>query len=982
MANPPPLADTSPAPSLSGETCISSEDTTNNQHQGSTTPRQATECEIPTWEAKSEPQHASAFKKLLQQLELQHEHDIANLQQRVDALKLVQTGSTEPLPTTSPRSFCSAHSTSNSLLSSPPGLQGADVGRASIATEWTTTKPWRSFTLHSHWSRALCKRQLAANHLRHSSTTRVFVGVKEGMGSANSLDMFLAKYVLRPDGAFRSFWGIMSLALLAFDIWVIPMDCFLELPPSNFGSYLEWTGRFFWTADIPANFMTGTFVNACPELRPSRIALAYCRSWFVFDVALVLTDWLSAGAGALALLPLLRALRLLRLIRLLRIAKLQNLVQDLLMFTPDVVILIAGVLKIMCVVVIGTHVLGCAWFGIGRASYSGWARTDAMDEASVANRYFTSVLWIVSFLHGTGPMQPGNTVERGSAIVLTFCGFVVTAVFIGKMAHAVAALTDPRSEQVQQICRKYLRTRNVSAKLQFRLNKYLNMRSKRSFKEVVDHEAKLMETLPLDLRVDLAAETRTPVLLSAQLFLDLNWENRHLIRSICSEVVECIVVCTREVIFVSGDVCEHMLISESGLQMYTVDSTQKRSVSSHSLASSQGQNVENRRGWKRVLPDVLPFSSAWRKNVNGQLYEDAAVRNLCKRTSTRTSSSSIHSSSNSYRGCCFNEAALWTRWVYSGDLKAATDSTLLSINDAKFALTISKRVADMAQIARYARHFVTCLNVASKTNHALPDMLDFGITFQMVEELRETETTNDEHFVFLSHFKEEAGTEAALIQSALETKIHEDPEHPANDMVYPAFLDSCNLVDLTKLRETVSKSHNLVLLLTPNVLYRPWCLVEIATALKANIPVVPVEIQRPGLKFSFPDEAFYSALSTGKILSKSGELILQDEGVDMDELVSFVRQIFTKIAVPFSPHKSPSIRQDELDDIIARCTMQGDPMAPAKFAAIESSMVRLYSPKGKVAQSQPRACSPRNRVGCRNEDTFPPVLLPAQIDER
>merc|ERR1711990_1277653 len=86
-------------------------------------------------------------------------------------------------------------------------------------------------------------------------------------------------------------------------------------------------------------------------------------------------------------------------------------------------------------------------------------------------------------------------------------------------------------------------------------------------------------------------------------------------------------------------------------------------------------------------------------------------------------------------------------------------------------------------------------------------------------------------------------------------------------MSRPVFLDSSDLQDLSLLRHHVQISHNLLVMLTPGILSRPWCLVEIVTAFRHNIRMVPVTIQRPGLSFQFPGEEFYSALGNGQFLS-------------------------------------------------------------------------------------------------------------------
>ena len=57
----------------------------------------------------------------------------------------------------------------------------------------------------------------------------------------------------------------------------------------------------------------------------------------------------------------------------------------------------------------------------------------------------------------------------------------------------------------------------------------------------------------------------------------------------------------------------------------------------------------------------------------------------------------------------------------------------------------------------------------------------------------------------------------------------------------------------------VKQSDTLVLLLTENVLTRPWCLVELYTALKHAVPVVTVEITKRGYGYDFGQAGPYLA---------------------------------------------------------------------------------------------------------------------------
>lgn len=124
---------------------------------------------------------------------------------------------------------------------------------------------------------------------------------------------------------------------------------------------------------------------------------------------------------------------------------------------------------------------------------------------------------------------------------------------------------------------------------------------------------------------------------------------------------------------------------------------------------------------------------------------------------------------------------------------------------------------------------------------------------------------------FLSHFKAEAGAEVCLAKCNACGVLHEAqrrrwispastymtavcPPSPQARILQMAmetafglgsiFLDSDQLHNLTALLEDhVPKSEVLVVLQTTGILTRPWCLLEIITAIKRDVPIVTVNVQ-------------------------------------------------------------------------------------------------------------------------------------------
>lgn len=182
--------------------------------------------------------------------------------------------------------------------------------------------------------------------------------------------------------------------------------------------------------------------------------------------------------------------------------------------------------------------------------------------------------------------------------------------------------------------------------------------------------------------------------------------------------------------------------------------------------------------------------------------------------------------------------------------------------------------------------------------------------------------THSHHFCFLSHYKLEAGTEAALMRNELAQLIQEDAGNPAGRFEVPVFLDSENLYNLEDLLEKVRLSHNVLLLLTKNILLRPWVLLELVTAWRSGISVQLVYVQkgREDPKFTFPDEAFYERVRNNQHLDAASQEMLSTAGITPKELEEALRYVFKNIAVEYSPHSAQNIRQAQLKDVLKRCT--------------------------------------------------------------
>jgi len=184
------------------------------------------------------------------------------------------------------------------------------------------------------------------------------------------------------------------------------------------------------------------------------------------------------------------------------------------------------------------------------------------------------------------------------------------------------------------------------------------------------------------------------------------------------------------------------------------------------------------------------------------------------------------------------------------------------------------------------------------------------------------DVSRSQHLVFLSHYKAEAGTEAALMRHELEQAIAADPGHLGHSFEEPIFLDTENLTNLEDIETKVRLSHNLAILLTQGILTRPWCLFEILTAQKHGVRVLLVNVSKPGSEYSFPDADFYDRLRSGDVLDKSAQKMLKEFGYELVDLEAALRAVFQQIAVVFSPHKATDIRRSEIRALLRQCKLK------------------------------------------------------------
>ncbi|CAK0863693.1 unnamed protein product [Prorocentrum cordatum] len=714
---------------------------------------------------------------------------------------------------------------------------------------------------------------------RPSSMT--VVNPLEVAGMSTTSTGLLSRFVMHPQSPLACVWGTVVLMMIAYDTVTVPLYTFY-----NFEQFpqaieiMDWMARVFWAIDISISSVTGFHKEGYyVEMRPRKIFVwAYLTSWFFFDLLVVSADWLWVALHyqrALSPVPVLRGLRFARLIRLLRLSRLAHVINEMLLWLCHGATFLIRIIKLIVGLAISIHILASIWFGLGSVSSSGWVSQEPlMDSAALSAQYMMSVSWIITQLHGTSLVRPQTFLEMQFQSLVLLSANAFFAVFIANLVQVMMAITNAHSLQMQYTCRRYLRRRRISPELSNKLQLHFGKMSiGTALQDSQEEENKLLESLPLALQQQLHEEVRLPLLSSTRLLKTHGLCNYRLLKTLCCDAVSGLFWKPGELMFTTGDSCTRMLVAESGSSVYIP-------------------------GGCRVDSNGISLPSSIRTGASTRISElSAGTQRIVVR-----------------REQCLCEASLWTRWTNRGELSAEGDCTMLAVNQADFASIVSNYEFVYAAALKYASCYLLWLNDRS-AEQGVSDMMDPP---RHLLEYAEAPIDTGSPFVFISHFKEEAGSDAALMDEGISRIIRGDPEHPAFRLDAPTFLDSNNLDDIRLLKGVVRSSHNLLLLLTDRVLSRPWVLIEIVTAIKYGVPIQLVQIQRPGVDFKFPTAEDIKRLADGKDLSPDAKAILRAEKITKSDLKA-IGQIFGKIALPFSPHRSLTVRQAELQDIISRC---------------------------------------------------------------
>ena len=219
---------------------------------------------------------------------------------------------------------------------------------------------------------------------------------------------------------------------------------------------------------------------------------------------------------------------------------------------------------------------------------------------------------------------------------------------------------------------------------------------------------------------------------------------------------------------------------------------------------------------------------------------------------------------------------------------------------------------------------------------------------------------------FVSHMKAEAAMEARFLKEQIEKSL------PGRR----AFLDSDDLRDLNDLVKHVKDSDVLVLVQSKSVLTRPWCLVELVTALDSGVPIVGMGLAKGQHAFPYDFAEAPNFLADLDVLleetTPGASAILKECGIDLEDAAFKLSTRVPKvISIGLNTSASTNVLKGTIDDLLsAMRNAKPTPLPQSREEWMAARIVRRREAAKAAAAAAPK----------RREAVPPPLAIHGLIE--
>ncbi|CAK9014069.1 Potassium/sodium hyperpolarization-activated cyclic nucleotide-gated channel 3 [Durusdinium trenchii] len=359
-------------------------------------------------------------------------------------------------------------------------------------------------------------------------------------------------FVTHPNSWKRSCWDCLAVIAILFEISVAPLLLYrMDDSARRVADSLQWITTIFWVFDIPATFFTATYVNDILCFRLGEIARAYLRSWFLFDVLMLVPDLIvvllpDMADGPAGVFRMARARRVLRLFRFVQIVRLWKTLQAFmssletrLTFLRTQFGSVARPVFLMgLLMAVAVHMLGSLWFAVGD-SPRGWVTEEGLHEQPLTRQYTRSLEWALSKLPPSSlrlTVDLNTPLERWLGISAT-CGMLISgSIFVSFVTNTMADVARERTRTTKMIesVRKYCAIHSISYSYTMQMKRYVQQEHRRN--EMQGHMP-FLQHLPEGMIRELFQEARSPILHRHAFFREIGKSDPSMELNLCSQAV-------------------------------------------------------------------------------------------------------------------------------------------------------------------------------------------------------------------------------------------------------------------------------------------------------------------------------------------------------------------------------------------------------------------------------------------------------------